>query len=138
MKYYSDWNAVNLPFIVSVVSWLSISETPIANRRGSGYYYDLGHGEKFELPGVWFNADEIIALALLAQLTESMQPALVSELLKPLGKRLHNLLAEQNINPQHWQQGIRVTSQWQHPCHPHNFKLITSALLHRKQLQIYY
>lgn len=109
---------------------------PIVNQRGRGYHYALDQDDKFELPGLWFNADEIIALALLTQISESIQPTLVSELLKPLEKRLHQCLTGQNINPQHWQHRIRVTSQWQRPCHPDNFKLITSALLHRQQLEI--
>src|SRR5690554_6747100 len=61
---------------------------PIVNRRGQGYYYQHSDDDRFELPGLWFNADEIIALALLTQLNESIQPALISEQLKPLENRL--------------------------------------------------
>lgn len=111
-------------------------DAPIENQRGKGYFYNLSDNETFELPGVWFNTDEIIALALLTQLSESLQPALVSELLKPLEKQLQQLLTDQKIDPQLWQQRIRASSQWQRPCHPDQFKLITSALVHRQQLKI--
>ncbi|AFJ02206.1 putative transcriptional regulator [Methylophaga frappieri] len=111
---------------------------PIKNKRGRGYYYDLKSGETFELPGLWFTDKEMVSLALLEQISQSLQPPLVKELLHPVTQRLQARLHKQSINDQDWQNRIKVTSQWQRQCEPTFFTEIAFSLLTRKQLQISY
>ena len=48
---------------------------PICNEKGVGYYYENHYPEQpYELPGLWFTAQELTALALLEQLLEASQP----------------------------------------------------------------
>ena len=56
---------------------------PIKNIKNQGYYYDLAEGEHFELPGLWFSPQEIIAISLFEQLSESFQPAVIKKILTP-------------------------------------------------------
>ena len=81
---------------------------PIKNIKNQGYYYDLAEGENFELPGLWFSPQEVIALSLFEQLSESFQPVVIKKILDPLHKRLEKLLEEQKISPQNWQTRIKI------------------------------
>jgi predicted DNA-binding transcriptional regulator YafY len=111
---------------------------PIKNIKNQGYYYDLTEGEHFELPGLWFSPQEIIALSLFEQLSECFQPAVIKKILDPLHNRLEKLLEEQKISPQNWQTRIKIVAQWQRPCQPEHFSRIAYALLHRQQIEIDY
>lgn len=111
---------------------------PIVNQRGRGYFYDLEPGEHFELPGLWFSGKEIVSLALLQQLSETLQPEVVKSLLQPVSDRLDRLLAKQNITGYDWQNRIKVAAQWQRICEPEFFINISHALLQRQQLTIDY
>jgi len=111
---------------------------PIKNRKGAGYYYDLKDNEHYELPGLWFSAKEIVSLALLEQLSETMQPEIVKELLQPVSERLEQLLEKQNIAGRDWRTRIKVISQWQRTCEPDFFIAVAHALLSRQQLEINY
>ena len=111
---------------------------PVKNIKNQGYYYDLAEGEHFELPGLWFSPQEIIALSLFEQLSESFQPAVIKQILNPLHKRQEKLLDQQQITPQNWQTRIKIIAQWQRPCEPEHFSRIAYALLHRQQIEIDY
>lgn len=111
---------------------------PLKNRKGHGYYYDLKSNETYELPGLWFSAKEIVSLALLEQLSETLQPEVVKQLLHPISERLHQLLAKQHISQHDWQHRIKVASQWQRLCEPEHFINVAHALLTRQQLEIDY
>jgi len=111
---------------------------PIINVKNQGYYYDEAEDEHFELPGLWFSPQEVIALSLFEQLSESFQPAVIKKILDPLHKRLEKLLEEQKISPQSWQTRIKIVTQWQRPCQPEHFSRIANALLHRQQIEIDY
>ena len=111
---------------------------PIKNIKNQGYYYDLAEGDHFELPGLWFSPQEVIALSLFEQLSESFQPAVIKQILDPLHDRLEKLLEQQQISPQNWQTRIKIIAQWQRPCEPEHFSRIAYALLHRQQIEINY
>ncbi|WP_430009764.1 helix-turn-helix transcriptional regulator [Methylophaga lonarensis] len=111
---------------------------PIINQRGRGYHYDLKSDETYELPGLWFSAKEVVSLALLEQLSETLQPEVVKQLLHPVSERLHQLLAKQHIHQHDWKQRIKVATQWQRLCEPDHFINVSHALLTRHQLEIDY
>lgn len=115
-----------------------VLNAPLKNRKGQGYYYDLKSGETFELPGLWFSAKEIVSLALLEQLSETLQPDVVKELLHPLSGRLEKLLEKQHITDHDWRTRIKVSSQWQRLCEPEHFINVAHALLKRQRLEIDY
>lgn len=111
---------------------------PIKNQRGLGYFYDLQEDETYELPGLWFSGKEIVSLAILEQLNETLQPEVIKQLLQPISERLKQLLQKQNITQQDWQNRIKVASQWQRLCEPEHFANVAHALLTRQQLEIDY
>ncbi len=111
---------------------------PITNIKGAGYQYAPVDGEKYELPGLWFSSQELIALSLLEQMLESMQPVLVKQLLLPVREKMRELMRAQGVQTDDWQQRLKILPQWQRPCHVDLFTRITQALLQRKQLEIDY
>jgi predicted DNA-binding transcriptional regulator YafY len=113
-------------------------DAPIQNSRGQGYYYALREGEVFELPGLWLNAQEMMALALLEQVSADIQPELVKNVLSPIRDKLESLLSKHKINKTDWQNRLKVITQWQRDCEPRYFMNILQALLSRKQLRIIY
>ena len=64
---------------------------PVLNVPARGYFYDLGAG-KFELPGLWFRADELEALLVMDHLLESVQPGVLHAHLDPLRNKVKDLL----------------------------------------------
>ena len=65
---------------------------PIAfNRDLGGYTMALGHDDT-ELPGLWFNQEELLSLVTIQQLLEQLEPGLLGAKLKPLHTRLVQLM----------------------------------------------
>lgn len=64
---------------------------PIRNKPGRGYFYDP-NAEKFELPGLWFKADELEALLVMDHLLKGIQPSLLHDRLSALRNRVNEIL----------------------------------------------
>ncbi|MEA3412198.1 MAG: transcriptional regulator, partial [Pseudomonadota bacterium] len=65
----------------------------VYDRQANGYYYDTKAGERpCELPGLWFNADELYALLSSQQLLAAVEPGILTSAIQPLRKRLKRLL----------------------------------------------
>lgn len=63
------------------------------DHKRRGYIYQQGKDQRFELPGIWFTPDEILALLTFQALLSQLQPGLLNPLLDPLNKRINNILA---------------------------------------------
>lgn len=63
---------------------------PIRTVRGQGYEYE--EGEHFELPGLWFRADELYALLAALQTLREIEPAIIKQHVTPLARRIEQLL----------------------------------------------
>lgn len=70
---------------------IDVLGAPILNAPGRGYFYDLSAGS-FELPGLWFRADELEALLVMEHLLETVQPGILHEHIGPLRDKVKNLL----------------------------------------------
>ncbi len=104
----------------------------------SGYYYkrDAGGGT-YELPGLWFNAEELQALIVFERLFESLQPGLLGEHLAPLARRINELLEHKRLGLSEAAQRIRVLGMAARPAGPW-FHILASATLQRKKLRLAY
>jgi predicted DNA-binding transcriptional regulator YafY len=71
---------------------LHLNAPIVYDRDHNGYKYDLADGAMYELPGLWFNASELHALLTVQQLLTSVEPGLLDPHLKPLQKRIGDLL----------------------------------------------
>ncbi len=64
------------------------------DRKRNGYLYNRSHGEHpFELPGLWFNADELHGLLICQHLLNDIGPGILQEQIKHLQSRIETLLA---------------------------------------------
>jgi predicted DNA-binding transcriptional regulator YafY len=103
-----------------------------------GYRYRRdAQGEPYELPGLWFNAQELQALVVFERLFESLEPGLLAEHLAPLSRRIKGLLEHKRLGLGEAARRIRVlgmasrpTGQW--------FRVLAAATLQRRKLRLVY
>ena len=104
----------------------------------SGYYYErTAAGGTFELPGLWFNARELQALLVFERLFESLEPGLLREHLKPLSKRLDELLNSKRLGLSEAANRVRVLGMAARPAGEW-FQVLASATLQRHKLRLRY
>jgi predicted DNA-binding transcriptional regulator YafY len=103
-----------------------------------GYKFDLkkGVGPKFELPGVWFSASEILALLTMEHLLEKLEPGLLARHIESLRDRLSSMLETGDHSAQEVRKRVRVNSLAARKRDLRCFQTIGSALLNRKRLKI--
>ncbi len=107
---------------------------PLKNRRNEGYFYG---DEGFELPGLWFNTEELEALIVLKILLDTLQPDILKETLAPIHAHMQKIL--ERMAPDRIQQWyrLRILSIGNRPA-PNNFPLIVQATLEQRRLRITY
>jgi len=110
----------------------------IYDRKLNGYFYDLKAGEKFELPGLWFNAAELFALLASQKLLQDIQPGLLNELLNPLIQRISDILKGGQHEHEDFIQRVRLIQQASRKIDRFLFQHIISALAMRKKIQCTY
>ncbi|SFM18030.1 helix-turn-helix transcriptional regulator [Nitrosomonas communis] len=108
------------------------------DREHNGYLYDSQEGEVFELPGLWFNANELYALLTVQQLLEQTQPGLLDDHFKPIKNRLEKILATAQLNKNEIAKRIRILRMTARNTASEHFQSVASALLQRKRLHIHY
>jgi proteasome accessory factor C len=108
------------------------------DRERNGYYYDTQDGQTFELPGVWFNADELHALLTTQQLLEQLQPGLLDGHLKPIRERVEKLLAAGQHDSGEIAKRIRILRMAGRNASSENFQTVAGALLQRQRIAIRY
>lgn len=111
---------------------------PISNSPGRGYLYDR-NSDAFELPGVWFRADEVEALLVMDMLLEGLEPGLLQQQVEPIRTRLQKHLdsAVPGLGkfPAH---RIRILSAHARRVAPERLTRVVSAVIERCQLAFIY
>jgi predicted DNA-binding transcriptional regulator YafY len=90
----------------------------------------------WQLPGLYFTADELRALITMDQLIAGLEPGVLSELVNPLRKRLTELLDAGDVDAADVTRRIRVLSMGSRAIEPAHFRTLTAALLARKRLHL--
>lgn len=108
------------------------------DRQHNGYYYaDASEGSRFELPGLWFNASEIVALLAMDQLLESTEPGFLAHELAPIRERLETVLASQQMGAGELARRVRILRAVARPAGAY-FRVVAVALVARRRLHISY
>jgi predicted DNA-binding transcriptional regulator YafY len=114
----------------------------IFDRALGGYRFDSQHarvGPQYELPGLWFSAEEIHALLTMQHLLSNLDTGgLLGPQIKPLQARLSGLLGSADNPAEEVQRRIRIESVGARQFHLDHFQAVGSALLKRKRLTIRY
>ena len=90
----------------------------------------------WQLPGLYFTADELRALITMDQLIAGLEPGVLSELVNPLRKRLTALLDSGEADAADVTRRIRVLSMGSRAIEPAQFRTLAAALLARKRLRL--
>ena len=114
----------------------------IHDRDTGGYHFDTTVkqlGGQYELPGLWFSAEEIHALLTMQHLLANLDTGgLLGPHIKPLLSRLTALIGAADNPAEEVARRIRILTVGARQVHLDNFQSIGSALLRRKRLVICY
>ncbi|MFN7753653.1 MAG: helix-turn-helix transcriptional regulator [Pseudomonadota bacterium] len=109
--------------------------------RDEGVYRLLandGVGPRFELPGLWVNEHELLALLTMQRLVAELQPGLLGSQTGPLAQLLDRLLARSGHSTQEVIHRVRVLTMGARRADSEHFQTVSAGLLDRRQLQIGY
>ncbi|MFN3715245.1 MAG: helix-turn-helix transcriptional regulator [Thiobacillus sp.] len=108
----------------------------IHDKERGGYRYDTADG-RFALPGLWFTADELLALVTLKQLLVNLEPGLLDDHLRPLQNRIDQLLASRHLGVGEASR-IRLLGMATRRKNPRHFQAVVGAVLQRHRLMVEY
>ena len=107
------------------------------DREAGGYRFDApSTGPRYELPGLWFNASEVIALLTMQQMLKNLEPGLLSTHVEPLLTRLRTILGEGELPIEDIDKRIRFHRQAGRTHDSRHFTPIATAVLQRRRLTI--
>lgn len=116
-----------------------VLQMPIAfDRDRGGYCYTDAGREQFELPGLWFNPSELLALMTSHRLLAEVQPGVLQPYIAPLQQRIEGLLEHKHAGSKEIFKRIRILPLGNRIAKLEDFQKVTDALVSRKQLRIEY
>ena len=114
----------------------------IFDRELGGYRFehsDKRVGPQYELPGLWFSAEEIHALLTMQHLLARLDKGgLLGPHIKPMLARLTGLLGTADDTADEVRRRVKIATLGAREFHLDQFQAVGSALLRRKRLQISY
>jgi len=112
----------------------------IFDKELGGYRYEKqDQASKFELPGLWFSAEEIHALLTTHHLLSNLDTGgLLGGHIKPLLSRLTALLGTADNSVEEIQKRVRIEMMNVRRVRLEHFEAVGSALLKRRRLRIEY
>ena len=106
------------------------------NQEAYGFDPAIADSKLWQLPGLWFSADELQALLTMDRLLGDLQPGVLSELIAPLRKRLRSLLDSGEHSAEDIARRIKILSMGSRRVAPAHFRTIATAVLTRKRLKV--
>lgn len=126
--------------IVRTISYLQdFLGAPVEyDSKANGWYYDRqATDHPYELPGLWFNAQELQSLATLSHLISDLQPGPLSDQLRPFERRIETLLATKQFGNGKAKQSIRLLGMGTRNGGD-AFQRVAEGLLQYKRIDITY
>ncbi|RRS04063.1 WYL domain-containing protein [Aquabacterium soli] len=111
------------------------------NRAEDVYRLDpaKGVGDRFEIPGLWLNQEEVLALLISHQLLAGLDPnGALARHVDPLLERIRQLLGDQEDQSMGVSQRLLVMPTSGRQADAQYFEAVCAALLRRKQLTFNY
>ena len=109
-----------------------------AGAEQAAFRYEVGEGERFELPGLWLTSDELAALLALNELIGRSGPGVLAGALAPFKTRIEHLLSDQNSGKSLPIERIRVIPWGERKLDQQAFRIAAGAVLERRQLRFRY
>ena len=111
---------------------------PLEGEGEGSFRYHEKEADKFELPGLWLNSDELHALLAAHQLLDRTGPGVLSSAVAPLKARIESLLAEQAGGKRWPVERVRVIASGVRRRDEASFRMVATAVLERRQLSFDY
>jgi len=108
------------------------------DRERRGYRFAGGAADRYQLPGLWFNASEVRALLTMQHLLADLQPGLLEPQVKPLLTRLRSLLGSGEHTAEEIERRIRIIHLGARRVELPHFELVANTVLNRQRLHIAY
>ena len=105
--------------------------------EGGYRYRPTPDGRAYELPGLWFSAQELHALVVFERLLEGLEPGLLSDHLAPFADRLNELIQNKRLGLGETASRIHLVGMAARPTNEW-FRTLASATLQRKRLRFAY
>jgi len=96
------------------------------------------YGQRYELPGLWFNASEAHALLAMQHLLKNIEPGILGRQVRPLQARLQTMLGSADHSATEVQRRIRILDMGSRKAHVKYYDIVASAVLKRRRLHISY
>ncbi len=107
------------------------------DRESNGYRFGMSRsGPRYELPGLWFSAQEVYALLTTLELLNNLQPGLLDGQVSPLVERLRAILGSGDHSWQEIQQRIRIFQPERRQSMAEHFGVVAAAVLKRQRLWV--
>lgn len=104
-----------------------------------GYRFSIApQATRHEIPGMWFNAEEIYALLTMQQLLQQLQPGLLTPHIEPLLSRLNSVFVGEASPNFELQKRIRIHRVNARLVQPKAFDPVCAALLNHHQIEVEY
>jgi predicted DNA-binding transcriptional regulator YafY len=105
------------------------------DRDANGYRFGAPRsGPRYELPGLWFNASEVLALLTTLRLLGDVQPGVLDGQIEPLRERLRGILGSGDHSWEEVQKRIRIFQPERREGKTSHFSLLAAAVLKRSRL----
>jgi len=103
-----------------------------------GWWYDRSQQDCYELPGLWFNPEELYALLVSYQLLSNLKTGFLYDCIAPFQSRIEKLLEQQGMEYPDLKQRIRILQMASRPSDIHHFRRLATSLLRREQVKVLY
>lgn len=112
----------------------------VYDREAGGYRYEKhAIGPRFQLPGLWFSADECLALMTMHQMLEALDAGgLLGPHIKPLMDRLSKAMGSDAAPAKEVLKRVKLLPSQQRRVALKWFELVGKALMTRRRLEIDY
>lgn len=110
----------------------------VYDRDANGYHYDQHADKPYQLPGLWFSAEELNGLLICQQILNNISPGLLSQHISQLQQRIGELFKLHQHTPIDIANKITLLSTGRRLTDDSEFKKTATALFAGKQLHIHY
>src|SRR5438105_1994990 len=107
------------------------------DREANGYRFGAPRtGPRYELPGLWFNASEVLALLSTLRMLGDLQPGMLEGQIEPLRERLRAILGSGDHSWEEVEKRIRIFQPERRAGDPKYFSVVAAAVLKRAKVWI--
>jgi predicted DNA-binding transcriptional regulator YafY len=107
------------------------------DREANGYRFGAARsGPRYELPGLWFNAAEVLALLTTLRMLGELQPGMLDGQIAPLRDRLRAILGSGDHSWQEVEKRIRIFQPERRIAGTAHFSIVAAAVLKRARVWI--